>query len=59
MKNNIKTEIPENKIMQIRENSDTAHWSKKYDISAEDLKNKEYSIGIYDKIIESYIQKAN
>ena len=59
MKSNPEIEIPENEKIQVKENSEVAYWSKKYDISAEDLKNKEYNIGIYDKIIESYIQKVN
>lgn len=56
---NIEIEIPENEKIQVKENADVAYWSKKYDISVEDLKNKGYNIGIYDKIIESYLQKAN
>ena len=59
MKSNPEIEIPENEKKQVKENSEVAYWSKKYDISAEDLKNKEYNIGIYDKIIESYLQKAH
>ena len=59
MKSNPEIEIPENEKKQVKENSEVAYWSKKYDISAEDLKNKQYNVGIYDKIIESYLQKAN
>ena len=59
MKSNPEIEIPENEKIKVKENSEVAYWSNKYDISAEDLKNKEYNIGIYDKIIESYIQKVN
>jgi hypothetical protein len=59
MKSNPEIEIPENEKKQVKENSEVAYWSKKYDISAEDLKNKKYNIGIYDKIVESYLQKAN
>jgi hypothetical protein len=59
MKSKPEIKIPENEKKQVKENSEVAYWSKKYDISAEDLKNKEYNIGIYDKIIESYIQKVN
>ena len=59
MENIIKTETPEINKMQIRENSDIAYWAKEYDISAEDLKSEEHHKGIYDKIIESYLEKAN
>jgi hypothetical protein len=59
MKNTAEIEIPENEKKQVKENSDVAYWSKEYDISAEDLKNKGYNIGIYDKIVDSYIQKAH
>ncbi|HAL80838.1 MAG TPA: hypothetical protein DCO83_00265 [Mucilaginibacter sp.] len=58
MKNNPEIEIPENEKKQVKENSDVAYWSQKYDISAEDLKNKKHSIGILDKIIEKYLQHA-
>jgi hypothetical protein len=57
MKNNPEIEIPENEKVQLKDDSDVAHWAKEYDISPEDLKNKGYNIGIYDKIIESYLQK--
>jgi len=57
MKNNPEIEIPENEKEQLKHDSDVAYWSKEYDISPEDLKNKGYNIGIYDKIIESYLQK--
>jgi hypothetical protein len=59
MKNNQKIEIPENEKIKVKENSEIAHWSKKYDISPEDLKNKEHTVGIYDKIVESYLQHAS
>jgi hypothetical protein len=58
MKNNPEIEIPENDKKQVKENSDVPYWSKKYDISAEDLKNKKHTVGIYDKIIEKYLQHA-
>ena len=57
MKNKAVIEIPENEKVKVKENSEVAYWSKKYDISAEDLKNKEYNVGIYDKIVDSYLQK--
>jgi len=58
MKNNPEIEIPEKEKIQVKENADIAYWSKKYDISIEDLKNKEYNVGIYDKIIESYLHQG-
>jgi hypothetical protein len=58
MENNPEIEIPEKGKIQVKENSDIAYWSKKYDISIEDLKNKEYNVGIYDKIIESYLHQG-
>jgi len=59
MKNHAEIEIPDNEKKQVKENSEVDYWSKKYDISKEDLKNKNYNVGIYDKIIESYLQNAN
>jgi hypothetical protein len=59
MKNHAEIEIPDNEKKQVKENSEVDYWSKKYDISKEDLKNKKYNVGIYDKIIESYLQNAN
>jgi hypothetical protein len=58
MKNRTDIEIPENEKKQVKENSEVDYWSKKYDISKEDLKNKKNNVGIYDKIIESYLQNA-
>ena len=58
MKSNSEIEIPDNEKVQVKENDDVDYWSKKYDISAEDLKKKAYNIGIYDRIIESYLQHA-
>ncbi|BAU55745.1 hypothetical protein [Mucilaginibacter gotjawali] len=58
MKNRTDIEIPENEKKQVKENSEVDYWSKKYDISKEDLKNKKINVGIYDKIIESYLQNA-
>jgi hypothetical protein len=57
MKNNPEIEIPEKEKEQLKADSDVAYWSKEYDISPEDLKNKGYNVGIHDKIIESYLQK--
>jgi hypothetical protein len=60
MKNNPEIEKDLDKqIAQVKEDSDIAYWSKEYDISPEDLKNKGYNIGISDKIIESYLQHAS
>ncbi|HWZ02644.1 MAG TPA: hypothetical protein VNX40_03475 [Mucilaginibacter sp.] len=59
MKNHTEIEIPENSKKQVRENSEVDYWAKKYDISMEDLKNKENNIGIYDKIVQSYLQNRN
>jgi len=59
MKNRTDIEIPENEKKQVKENSEVDYWSKKYDISQEDLKNKKINVGIYDKIIESYLQNAH
>lgn len=59
MTNRTDIEIPENAKKQVKENSEVDYWSKKYDISQEDLKNKKINVGIYDKIIESYLQKAH
>jgi hypothetical protein len=59
MKNNPEIEIPETEKKQVKENSDVSYWSEKYDISAEDLKNKKHTIGIYDKIIETFLQHAS
>ena len=59
MKNRSDIEIPENEKKQVKENSEVEYWSKKYDISKEDLRNKKINVGIYDKIIESYLQKAH
>ncbi|MDR3697242.1 hypothetical protein [Mucilaginibacter sp.] len=58
MKNRTDIEIPENEKKQVKENSEVDYWSKKYDISKEDLKNKKNNVGIYDKIIETYLQNA-
>jgi hypothetical protein len=44
---------------QVKEDSEIAYWSKEYDISPEDLKNKGYNIAIDDKIIQSYLQNAS
>lgn len=59
MKNSPEIQIPENIKVQLKDDSDIAYWLKEYDISAEDLKNKDHNVGIYDKIIKSYLQKAN
>jgi hypothetical protein len=59
MKNNPEIEALDKQIAQVKEDSDIAYWSKEYDISPEDLKNKGYNIGISDKIIESYLQHAS
>ena len=59
MKNNREIENLDKQIAQVKEDSDIAYWSKEYDISPEDLKNKGYNIGVYDKIIESYLQNAS
>jgi len=59
MKNNLEIEIPETEKKQVKENSDVSYWSEKYDISAEDLKNKKHTVGIYDKIIETFLQHAS
>jgi hypothetical protein len=52
-------ELTEDKKALVKENSDLDYWSKEYDISAEDLKNKGYNKGVYDKIVESYMQHAH
>jgi hypothetical protein len=59
MKNNPENENLDKEIAQVKEDSEIAYWSKEYDISPEDLKNKGYNIGISDKIIESYLQNAS
>jgi hypothetical protein len=59
MKNHTEIEIPENSKKQVKANSEVDYWAKKYDISMEDLKNKENNIGIYDKIVQSYLQNRN
>ena len=59
MKSNQEIEVLENDKKQVKENSEVAHWSKKYDISAEDLNNGHFTRGIYDRIVESFLQKAN
>ena len=59
MKNRSDIEIPENEKKQVKENSEVEYWSKKYDISKEDLRNKKINVGVYDKIIESYLQKTH
>jgi len=59
MKSNQEIEVLENEKKQVKENSEVAHWSKKYDISAEDMKNGHFTRGIYDKIVESFLQKAH
>jgi hypothetical protein len=58
MKNNPEKEIQEREKAQVKENSEASYWSKEYDISDEDLKNKGYNVGIFDKIVESYLQKT-
>ena len=59
MENIIKAENPEINKLQILENADLPHWLKEYDITAEDLKNKEQNVAIYDAIIKSHRKKAN
>ena len=59
MKNFSESEIAEIEKVQVKDNSEAAYWSKRYDISVEDLKNKNPRTGIYDKIVQSFIQKTN
>jgi hypothetical protein len=51
-------EVAEFEKLQVKENVDLAYWLEKYDISVEDIKNDRYQTGIYDKIIDSYLQKG-
>jgi hypothetical protein len=59
MENIIKAENTEINKAQFNEHSDISYWEKEYDISPEDLKNKEQLVGIYDKIVKSYLEKTN
>ncbi|ASU33893.1 hypothetical protein [Mucilaginibacter xinganensis] len=53
MHNNIRTETQNREIFQIQANSEDEYWSKKYEVSTEDLKGKGMNIGISDKILKA------
>jgi hypothetical protein len=53
MNNNIRTETQKREIFQIQANSEDEYWSKKYGVSAEDLKQKGKTIGVSAKILEA------
>jgi|HubBroStandDraft_1064217.scaffolds.fasta_scaffold3354224_1 hypothetical protein len=59
MKNKEEIELPEAEISQINENYEDKYWSKEYEITPEDLKKKGYHTGVYNKIVDAYINKQN
>jgi hypothetical protein len=53
MENHIKTENQKKQFNQILDNYNDEYWSKKYGVSAQDLKNTSSNLGISAKIIEA------
>jgi len=54
MNNDTTAEISEKELTDIRENYEDEYWSKKYGVSAEELKKQENSKArIYHKIVEA------
>jgi hypothetical protein len=59
MENQAKISSPENDISQIKAINEDTYWSKEYGISTENLKNKDYKTGIFDKIVDAHIKTQN
>jgi len=58
MSNDIKIENNEKEITKIRESYEDEYWSKKYGVTAEELKKEGNSVvGIYNKIISANFKK--
>ncbi len=58
MENYSKTENQTKEVSQIQDNYNDEYWSKKYGVSADDLK-KTHKVGISAKIIEANIKNKN
>jgi hypothetical protein len=52
METNVKIENQNKEISQIKANSEDEYWSKKYDVSTEQLKETGNIMGISDKILK-------
>ncbi len=58
MENNVKTEKQKKEEVQIKDIYKDEYWSKKYDVSTDQLE-KTGKIGIYDKIVEASIRNKS
>jgi hypothetical protein len=52
METNVKIETQNREISQIKANSEDEYWSKKYDVSTEQLKETKSLMGISEKILK-------
>jgi len=52
METNVKIETQNREISQIKANSEDEYWSKKYDVSTEQIKETGGIIGISEKILK-------
>ena len=59
MENTVHTEYTENDKIKIKEINEDSYWTKEYGISMEDLKKTGSNIGIFDKIVDTYIKTKN
>lgn len=53
MNNRIKTEDPRKAVIEIQKNYEDEYWSKKYDVSTEELKEAGNSATLSAKIIKA------
>ena len=59
MENKTQIKQSESDILQIKAINEDAYWTKEYGISMENLQNKDYKTGIFDKIVEGHIKAQN
>ena len=59
MNSKSQTKRSESDIVQIKAINEDTYWSKEYGISTENLKNKDYQTGIFDKIVDAHIKTQN
>ncbi len=59
MENKSQIKQSESDMVQIKAINEDTYWSKEYGISMENLKNKDYKTGIFDKIVDSHIKAQN
>lgn len=59
METNVKIKDQNREISQMKANSEDEYWAKKYDVSADQLKEDEGNIGIYEKILRATIKNKS